>query len=292
MKKQRMLISVLVFIFFSTQIYSQRANSDSTNQVELDTILKKCAEYCVKLGNSALDFVCLEEINEKINRTREISPFAYWQADRKPIEKNKYVYDYQFIKKRQKMEEVRILLEENGMKKNEKDADLRTKAFRYQNVLFGPVGLIDRATQHYYDHKILSEEVINEEKAVVIEAVPKSGKEQVYLPYGKIWIKKADFSILKIEWNQKTVRRFQEIEKIAHWYNAEPKIIIVTEFDFEKKGVRFPSKHVIIEMYITKDGTEFIRSETTVIYKDYKFFTVETEVNIRKANTGELIEPK
>jgi len=279
MKREKTLIPVLIFIVFSTQIYSQRADQNSAGQAELETILKKCAEYCAKLGNSALDFVCIEEIDEKINRSREISPgWAHSYSDRKPIEKNKYIYDYQFIKKRKKMEETRILLEENGMKKNEKDADLKTRAFIYQNVLFGPVELIDKITQQLYDYTIRNEELLKGEEVVVIEAVPKPEKEQVYLPYGRIWIKKADFNILKVEWNQKSVRSFDEVARIAEMYNAEPKIIIFTEFDFEKKGIRFPSKHVIIEMYVDKDGTEFIRSETTVIYKDYKFFTVETEV--------------
>ena len=279
MKRERILIPLFVLIVFSTQIYSQRTEDNSIDQAELKTILTKCAEYCVKLGNSALDFVCIEEINEKINRTREIS--SVWEPsykDRKPIEKNKYIYDYQFIKKRQKMDETRILLEVNGMKKNEKNADLKTRAFIYQNVLFGPVELIDKIIQQYYDYTVRNEELFKGEEAVVIEAVPKPGKEQGYLPYGKIWIKKADFSILKIEWNQKTVRSFKAVEKIAKRYNAEPKIIIFTEFDFEKKGIRFPSRHVIIEMYVQENGTEFVRSETTVIYKDYKFFTVETEV--------------
>ncbi len=280
MKREIILISSLILILFSTQIYSQRAEHNSAGQAELETILNKCAEYCVKLGNSALDFVCIEEIDEKINRSREISSSVWtpWYSARKTIEKNKYIYDYQFVKKRKKMEETRILLEENGKKKNEKDADLKTRAFIFQNVLFGPVELIDKMIQQLYDYSIRNEELLKGEEVVVIEAVPKTGNEQVYLPYGRIWIKKADFNILKVEWNQKSVRSFDEVARIAEMLNAEPKIVIFTEFGFEKKGIRFPSKHAIIEMYIDKDGTEFIRSETTVIYKDYKFFTVETEV--------------
>lgn len=283
MKRKGIFVAALISIVLSTQIYSQRAEQNSAGQVELEKILKKCVEYCVKLGNSALDFVCIEEINEKINRSREITPrWVHSYSDRKPIEKNKYIYDYQFIKKRQKMEETRILLKENGKKKNEKNADLKTRAFIYQNILFGPVELIDKIIQQRYDYSIRDEELIKGEKAVVIEAVPKPGNEQGYLPYGKIWIKKSDFSILRIEWNQRTVRSFEMVEKTAELYNAEPKIVIFTEFNFEKNGIRFPSKHVIIEMYVDKDGSEFIRSETTVTYKDYKFFTVETEVKYER----------
>ena len=69
MKREKILIPVLIFAVLSTHIYSQRAVHNSAAQGKFETILKKCAEYCVKLGNSALDFVCLEEINEKINQS-------------------------------------------------------------------------------------------------------------------------------------------------------------------------------------------------------------------------------
>lgn len=69
MKREKILIPVLMFTVLSTHIYSQRAEHNSAGQVGLEKILKKCTEYCVNLGNSALDFVCIEKINEKINQS-------------------------------------------------------------------------------------------------------------------------------------------------------------------------------------------------------------------------------
>ena len=66
MKKWRMLIAVLLFAFFTIQIYSQTNNSKTTDQEELELILNKCAEYCEKLSNSALHFVCKETIEEDL----------------------------------------------------------------------------------------------------------------------------------------------------------------------------------------------------------------------------------
>ena len=46
MKKQRMLFSILFFTFLSIQIYSQTNDPKTSDQEELEIILKKCAEYC------------------------------------------------------------------------------------------------------------------------------------------------------------------------------------------------------------------------------------------------------
>jgi hypothetical protein len=52
----------------------------------------------------------------------------------------------------------------------------------------------------------------------------------------------------------------------------------MTEFDFEKNKIRFPSKFLLEEEYIRPEGGRYKKSEIIVRYKDYKFFTVETEV--------------
>ncbi len=123
------------------------------------------------------------------------------------------------------------------------------------------------------------------EEAIVIEAVPKASYEQRFLygaepSYlsGKIWVKKKDFSILKIMWNPKVIKEIKNIEEIAKRYKAEPMITIISEYKFEKNGIRFPSRLYIEEAYGNKEEKKFVRSETDIVYRDYKFFTVETEV--------------
>jgi len=94
MKKHRMLISILIFAFFAIQINSHAANSETGSQEELEVILKKCAEYCERLENSVLDFVCEETMKEDIY---SISSIISSISSQKPIssQKNVYVYDYQ-----------------------------------------------------------------------------------------------------------------------------------------------------------------------------------------------------
>jgi hypothetical protein len=47
-------------------------------------------------------------------------------------------------------------------------------------------------------------------------------------------------------------------------------------------GLRFPSLDLTEEADIDKDARKFVRSVTKVVYKGYKFFTVETETDFTK----------
>lgn len=141
----------------------------------------------------------------------------------------------------------------------------------------GPIGLLSEFWQQYHDYKIVKEERFKGEKVVVIEAVPKYGLKLNQL-FGKIWVGKSDFSILKIEWNQQAIENYEKIEELAKKLKAKPLITLVSEYAFEKKGIRFPSSYSIKEVYIVRGRRRFLRSRKTVIYKNYKFFTVETEV--------------
>jgi hypothetical protein len=169
------------------------------------------------------------------------------------------------------------LLKRNGIKKNVKNADLELRAYRYTKLIFGPIALLSQFWQSYHHYKILREEDLNGEKAVVIESIPiKFSKENPL--FGKIWVKADDFSILKIEWTPKSMGFSQQIREISRKYQAEPDITFFEEFNIEKNGIRFPSRYYIEEAYMTEKGKRFVRVKQNVILKDYMFFTVGTEV--------------
>ena len=60
------------------------------------------------------------------------------------------------------------------------------------------------------------------------------------------------------------------------------KPLLVTEFAVEKNGLRFPSADLTEESYRGADGKLFVRARTNVVYKDHRFFTVETEATFKK----------
>lgn len=237
----------------------------SDNGSDLEGILEKCAEYCERLDKISLYFVCEEKITETI----------YGRAF--PNEKNTYIYDYQLRRFGGAIDEQRILLKENGRQAYQKNAKLNTKRFSHKYIVFGPIGLLSWQQQPKYNYTIIKEVNYKGTKAVLVEATPKF-PEAFDALYGKIWIGKEDFSILKIEWNPESMGNYKGIEETAKKYGGKPKILFATEFGFEKNKIRFPNKYYVEEIYILRNGRRFTRSKITVTYDNYKFFTVETNI--------------
>lgn len=286
MKNRKLTSLLIVLIIISIPIHRLRARSQSVNQEEVKKILEECADYCEKLSHLVLYFVCREEITERINHSDpkaigQLAPDDPKRIQKKAqfplFEKSVYIYDYQLIRRDNKTTEKRILLEENGQKKNEQNAPLKTKRFKHVYMVFGPIGLLSKYYQQFYNFRIVKETKFNGEEVFLIEAAPKSDLKPDKLS-GRIWIRKSDFCVLKIKWNQTSLGNYKEIEKIASNLNAIPQITVMTEFDFEKNEIRFPSKFSLEEEYIKPEGGRYKKSEIIVLYKDYKFFTVETEV--------------
>jgi hypothetical protein len=297
-KSHRLVLSFGIFLLSFFFLPAKGAvgflfqESGQSEKITLVKILKKTGEYCRKLSHAALYFVCLEEVTETIDISRDkvlkilfVKPTS--PGHRRLLEttlkspdkivENTYVYDYQLIQKEDETEEQRILLKENGKKRHEENAELKTVMFRYEKVLFGPIDLLSRYKQMRHDYRVIGKEMFDGKDVLILEAKPKPSLQQRYFS-GKVWIKRDDFSILKIEWNQKAIGNYQIIEDIGKAYKADPRITLISEYNIAKKGIRFPSRYFIEEAYITKSGKKFVRTEINVLYRDYKFFTVETEI--------------
>ncbi len=285
---QRLLLHFIILILFQ-YIPAQDKPKMTADKVKLTAILKKTREYCAKLENAAFHFVCLEEVTEKIcipeGLTQDMTAVNLRDLDSSThrlkrtgkTDVNTFLYDYQLIRKEGQDEETRILLEKNRKKIHRKNAELEIQQFRYEKLIFGPSGLLSQYWQRYYDYEIVREEMLNGEKVVVIEAVPKASLIEKY-PFGKVWVRESDFAILKIEWDEKSLESLQSIKERAERYRAEPRITLISEFGYEKKGIRFPSRFTFEEAYLSAKGEKFVRLEITVVYRDYKFFIVDVDV--------------
>ncbi len=263
----------------------QALPSAETGEVR-SAILNRALRYCRRLENVALDFVCLEEISERIDLSRDKEDEVYVPmgagirtqikiAKRK--QDNTYLYDFQFTRKGELKKENRNLLEKNGKPVKQKDAQLETSVVQVRNVLFGPLGLLSENGQGYHDYQWVAEEDIQGEKAAVIDVTPKKTLTGTH-GYGRVWVRENDGAVLKIEWKPESISGYEELVDRAKKYGSELSIALVTEYGFEKNGIRFPNRDYSEEAYIKPDGRKFVRSRTSVIYRDYKFFTVETDI--------------
>ncbi|MCJ7485252.1 MAG: hypothetical protein MUQ25_03670 [Candidatus Aminicenantes bacterium] len=263
-----------------------------SRSADLAAILERCAAYCDKLSRSVLDFVCEERVAETIAKILVTRPAVSGSSSRaiyfsRPwgsVDKrtrSKYLYDYQLVRTRSgEIKETRVLLEENGRKVEEKEASLKTRVFIYKYVVMGPVGLLGREEQENFDFSVVKETTLKKQRVVIIQAAPKSGAAGNVL-YGKVWVRQSDAGILRIEWQPESMGNYEGIEEMARELGMKPRLSFVSEYDFEKNGLRFPSRYEIEEAYSSKVRAPLVRSKTEVTYDAYKFFTVETGVAIR-----------
>ncbi len=147
--------------------------------------------------------------------------------------------------------------------------------FYHRNLIYSPIDFLSENRQNYYDFKIVGKKKYKGKIVIVMKADPKSSQDSTRLS-GKIWINKVSHSILKIEWEQKSLENIERIEKTARKLRAKPRITLTTEYGLEKNGILFPSKHFVREEYI-RMGNRAIFSETTINYDNYKFFIVDIE---------------
>ncbi len=157
--------SVLFVILFISLIFWSHSNPFllADENSDLNQILENCAQYCEQLSHSALYFVCTEKVEETIRKPQESAAHTFHSSGGTTYtvyggvqtERHTYVYDYQLIRKQGVIKESRILLKEDGKKKHEENAPLKTKRFYYKHVIFGPTGLLSRKAQLKHDFKII-----------------------------------------------------------------------------------------------------------------------------------------
>ena len=274
-------VSLLFFcllIFFWVNGFPGPSPGKEIDQTRLPKILEEVAAYCRVFSSASLNYVCLEEVTKLIYRPYRKLPRASYD----PLyttQRHHFIYDYQLIQKDYDINEQRILIEENGIKTNIKDAPLKVDRFHYKHIILGPL-LMDEYWQEFHDYRIIERDRLKKEPCFVIEAVPKSGIRGDHL-FGEFWVSERDSKVWRMEWNQESVDNYEQIEETAKMLKARPQIKLILEMGVEEKGIRFPSQYAQRENYVNKQGALLIRSETTVNYKNYKFFTVETEVKIK-----------
>jgi hypothetical protein len=289
MRKKIIYLILPLFLLTTGNLCPFQKSTAEINQEKLKDILKKTAEYCEKLKKMALYFVCHENIEEKIYfyKKTEIyvskdfassTPIPKTNLKQKRLKRSTYVYDYQMVKKGDKQEEKRILLKENKKEKHVENTKLKIQGYKAKFLVYGPVGFLSYYWQNHFIYEIIGHDEISGIKTIIISASPMQPREENYY-FGKIWVDENDFSILKIEWDAKSIEGYEKKVSLGVTKNLSWEVF----FEVEKNGVRFPSRQIIKDIYLTEAGKQHPKYLTTFVYDNYKFFTVETEVKYDKS---------
>jgi hypothetical protein len=281
--KSRFAHSLVGVAFFAAFAWpqAQTGPGQTADSAKLALILQKTADYCRRLEGALLDFVCIEEVKETLHYEvfeNDLDLGVYRGADR--AQENTFLYEYQLIRNADKTEETRTLIEKDGKKRREKATGVGTLRFRFENIIYGPVDLLKRAHQPHFNYSFVREEPKPEEGTIIIQAVP-DPSEQEYCPFGKIWVRERDFAILKIDYDQRSIKTLYAENRDRSREKGEPQFELTSEFGVEKNGIRFPSRLVFQEVKVDKSGTKDVRSRAEITYRDYKFFTVTVDVDYK-----------
>lgn len=271
-------------------------------RMDLPSILEKCADYCDRLRNSALDYICEETIrdinfnlmtDEEMKKSSVVITIMSGTGDvsqlgisslpphsPKRTEKNEYVCDYLLVKKGEGIQDKRIILRENGRRLPDRSKILEERRFTTLTPFLAPVRLFGRDRQPLFDYILLKDDKIKGKEACVIEVVPKAGNA-AGVEYAKAWVEKEGGQVVKIEMTGLPYEGYECILNELIQYNARAKFVATYSYSVEKKSLAFPSE-AKIRVNFARPGVMperfwIERIRTDMKYEKYKFFTVETE---------------
>jgi hypothetical protein len=291
MKTRNRLLGVVLFSLLAGPLTAAAPMDQKAESI--DSLLEKARAYCRLLDRAALDFVCREEVKEKVNAAgRPVGPAPLMSArlaggrslvlnQSESFVTTTYLYDYQYVRKVSDVRERRDLIKRDGEDVQKSDTRIETSHFKFAEIFFGPSVLLgaDAAAGHIYH--LVKTEKIKGQPVAVIDCGPRGiGGERPLS--GKAWVRIADGAVLRIEWDPETFGSYKEVLAVAEKFKMSPKIKSVTEFGVERSGLRFPSLDVTEEVYSGGGVNIFTRAVVTAKYTGYKFFTVETQTEVRK----------
>lgn len=273
---------------------------------ELVNTLHKCAEYCQKLNEAALNFICIEKahdiyygpdpkqsnnvialartitLGDRSKIVEDVGLYKPYYGSWK-IKRNNYVSDYILVKKGQEIKEKRVLLKENGRQVPAQKEFLRNERFSGLKPSLAPSQVLGKDRQELFSFSIIKEK----ENLYEIEAVPVS-RYAGGIEHAKIWVDKQNFQVLKMEVKGVPLEGYNEVLKETTKYNLKPEFITVYSYEMEKEGLLFPDKVKVRVRYpIDQDATVYkTKIKTDINYKDYQFFIVKTEVIWTRKRTG------
>jgi hypothetical protein len=282
------------------------AAGDEAGRAEMQTILAGCAEYCRKLADAALFYTCDETISEtnhylKAPDQLAQARFTYDQViyedargwtgvlvdrpqimDRRKIERLTYDCDYQLIRRFGDIEERRIVLKDNGRKITDRVDLLTDERYAALSPIVSMLKLLDEDHQALFNFRVLKEEKVFGREAYVIEVVPKLGDADG-VQSAKVWVDKAGFQILKSEIEGVPLDGYDDVLNEAVLLNVKPLFVRTYDFRVEKSGVMFPDRtKVLIEYPSIRPNSRETKSKIELNYKNFKFFKVESEEEIKK----------
>jgi len=293
----------------------EKAHADVAKNLELKEILAGAARYCERLKKAAFHYLCKEKITEtqkpltyRKNLSTDVAAnpghplftrSSGWEERNTidTVKSLKYTFNYRLLKIADRIKEEREFEADNDDKNKKKQKQthknipvtmnsdiLKSIRFLSSKAVFAPITLLDAERQTKYHFRIIKKEELKNRPTIVLEAHPRNENDSYFI-YGKIWIDRENFSVLKIKANPNSILGYNKLSKLANRLNTRILLNLETDFFQYHDGIRFPTQIHFEESYkggpfISKyrGSREWKRTETLTTYYDYLFFDVNTDV--------------
>ena len=276
-----------VWKFFYDEFHFEAAEPGSP--IEATTpVLAKAGAYCERLKAIALHYICEERIvrttylyraRRYVRATGEL-PRRRWDFKRSVTQD--VLYDYQLIKKGDRLEEKRKALKYNGKTWTRTENPPNILPYQAQFIVYGPVGFLSKYWQSRFDYfEEGSEKLLGDRTAVILTSQPNEFREENAV-YGRVWVETEHGAVLRISWDPESLDFFHPEEVDEAFSGLEKRLVWTASYEIEKNGIYFPSRQDIQEEYVGPAGETIIGDVWTVTYENYKFFTVGVDVDIKK----------
>ena len=258
-------------------------------------VLEKAGAYCERLKSIALYYICEEHIirTSYLYSVREFvrspgeRPRKRWNFKRSVTQD--VLYDYQLIKKGDRLEEKRKALKYNGKTWTRKEDPPNILPYQAQFIVYGPVGFLSKYWQSRFDYfEEGSEKLLGDRTAVILTSQPNEFREENAV-YGRVWVDTEHGAVLRISWDPESIDFFHPEEVHEAFSGLEKRLVWTASYEIEKNGIYFPSRQDIREEYVSPAGETIVGEVWTITYENYKFFTVGTDVEIKKQGHGEYL---
>ena len=244
---------------------------------ELAALLEKSAVYCERLKKAALRFYCLETVNEKVATSSRTS------------HRKKWLYDYQIVLQRGKLEEMRSKVNSKE-KKAEKTARAELETlYKSFYSFYLPVTFLSANNQPVYNYSLIDRQDLEKRSTRHILASPKYSKAG--LPGGELWVDEEDGSVLQIRLDPETVSGFRERFELAKKRRKTAAITDTHQYFKLFKAMRFPTSTFILEQQSYNNVPTAVYGAIAAYfdpivytvhyqYDDYRFFDVQADEQV------------
>jgi len=283
------ILAMTIALFVPSGRLSAGTQNEMKDQARLQEILRSTGEYCERVKQIALHYICQENVIDIENFFHGASRALGMQREEKVfnirrVKRRTYRYDYQLVRKGDNLSEQRIMLEKNGKKKHQENADLSHLKYYSQYLIFGPVGFLSQYWQNHFTYSLIGEDMIDGEPAFIIQADPNEVRLDNY-NIGRIWVNE-DFQIVRVAWEPASIQNYEDEILISRLGPFQKKVVWTVDYTVEKNGVRFPGRQFVREIFFRNSENGFpqkaVKRETRFEYNAYKFFIVETDVRFQK----------